>query len=139
MSFDISYFTKEKVTVDDLARIATGFGYIPFIPAPSSDRLHIVQITPDKDDTPWQYYQVEYHKEDLQYCDDEEKIDFNIVLDYATVSSFHIAYNSNLWPQMRVFWRRLFEVYGGWAGSSNDEWKPIYTLDNIENVPYPEY
>ena len=127
---DLFYFSKSSVELIDLAQIAESFAY----------KWEIITLS-NKPDLNIFYGQRWF----WQWSKLDEDDDFNtfepselkIISALQPVSIFSISYHSNSIVLLQSFLKAVLIKYSGWIGCDNENFEPIYSLANIDNLQYP--
>lgn len=128
---DLFYFSKEKISIEQFAQLANEFGYKSI--KLTHERLPGLGIIFDTTKVCWNCY--EFDEEDFEDFGDEAE---KIVREFAPKSVYYFSVSVDSWQRFATFLKKIFELYKGWAGSDTDDWKPIYTIENI-NMSEPIY
>jgi len=130
---DLFYFTRDAVSLEDIARLAEQAGYRTLVfGAASGPELN----TYYNDEDFWQWIPISRKDGDFRSFDRKSK---EVIDTFRPVSAFIVAYQPMSWPSLRSLLKRVMECFGGWIGSDTDGWQPIFTFDNIDKQPNPSY
>lgn len=125
---DLFYFTKSALTLQDFWRIAEREGHQCKIHEyPNGPALHIYY----SDRRFWQCVKTSEEQGDY---DSFEPSEYAFVADYQPASSFVISYHTVSVNSLALLLKIVLTEYGGWLGSDENNFEPIYTVDNIDSL-----
>ena len=145
---DVFYFTKEAVSLDDIACMAKETNYrYETIQASGVDtgQLRIYyggQVESWQRSDPSEALEV-HMREDYWYWEKwDDWLDTTPepehkakLLEYSPTSAFIISYRPGSLPILKRFLKLVLRRFGGWVGDAED-WSNPYTLSNIDKLEY---
>lgn len=141
---DVFYFTRDPVTLAEIARIAVSLGFTPWHAPPeapsavlrlgygsernrevlSRDGSSRVCTVEKQDYVEWS----EWHDWDSLEPADRRRIE-----EYQPESSFCVSLHADALPQVRELLKAVLQRFGGWEGA-DEEWDRTYEADTVAHL-----
>ena len=135
---DVFYFTKSKIGVLDIMRVAIEAGYevprglTPLSEDPCEQARNINYMNPITGDE--RFWPVESMSAECGYYEGWDEESMQKVSDYEPASAFSISYNPGSVHMLAAFLKVVLERYGGWVGCDDVGFRRSYTAENIEEM-----